>query len=307
MTIGQSNRERMGSTTLNVLNEGADVYAGSDQFKGYVDLHEGNLNSVRNWINKQAEAIMIKGMTQDKNALRLLMVGDLTVIIGAVKSLATDTKNNTLYESVNYSDSRLLQKKESIFIADSTQVISVATANQTALLPYGITSTMLTNTAADILTFQGMKTQGNTKKSNIKVYTLNLKTSVKTMMTHLKQAVDNSIKQWKSVAPDWVNAYKAARKIINYAAPETGAHGKVSDSSTTQLLKGVVVEIVELNRLTSTNERGVFVFKRLEEGTYTIRFRKSGYIIAEMPIKLVKDRFTQFNMTIEHQPVRVPS
>ncbi|HKR06441.1 MAG TPA: carboxypeptidase-like regulatory domain-containing protein [Bacteroidia bacterium] len=307
MTTAQSNRERMGDRTLNVLTQGSTIYQGSPQFQGYVTAHSGNLTKVREWKNKQAIAIEIKGMTEVKNAFRAFIAGDVSVIIGAIRSLSTDTGNSELWQSVNYSNSRLAKSKETIFIADCTQVLNVATANAAPLVPYGVTAQMITNLGADILTYQGMMTKGTTKRADVATYTLNLKNAIKKMMTHLQRAVDNSIKQFKSAAPDFVNSYKTARVVINYAATETGAHGKVTDKDTSQILKGVIVEIVELQRLASTNSHGVYEFRRLQEGNYTIRFRKNGYIITEMPLLLEKDKFKQFDMEIEHQPVSVPA
>lgn len=304
MTTPQSNRERMGDSVMNVLNENAPVYQSSPTFINHVDQHRDNLADVRNWKNKQAEGIEIKGMTRDKNALRGLMVIDALVIIAAIKALATDTENEELWASVDYSETKLRKSKETIFIADCTQVKNIATENAAALVNYGVMAQMITNFGADIMAFQTIMTKSRTKRVDVSTFTKNLGTSVRKMMTHLRKALDNSIKQWSSVAPDFVLSYKSARIVIDYGNTSTGIRGTVKDQQTGRKLKNMIVEIVELQMLTSTNERGVYTFKRVDFGKYTLRIRGEGYITTEIPnVQLEDGTLKDFDIEIMHQPM----
>jgi hypothetical protein len=97
MTIGQSNRERMGDKVNNNLYQNSAVFQSSPKFQGYATQHSDNLTDVRKWKNLQEEGLEIIGINRDKNALRSLMIANSQPIIGAIWTVAsvTDAAVNT--------------------------------------------------------------------------------------------------------------------------------------------------------------------------------------------------------------------
>lgn len=309
MTTNQNNKLRMGDAVMNVLTENAPVYQTNPVFITNVERHETNRNDVRHWRDKQEERIAIKGLTRDKSSLRDLMVYDEDLLISAIKTYANETGNQELYELVNFSPSELRRMKENRFVAASTNVNTVLTTHAVPLQAYGITDEMRTKFAADITAFQNIMSRTRTMISGSSVFTKNLQMAVKKMMTHLKQILDNNIRQYKTSHPDFVQAYFNSRIIVDYGNTHTGIHGRITDSKTDQKLKGVIVRVLELeDTWTATDRNGMYRFKSLPAGTYTLTFRAEGYIPMEIPdVKLEQGKYIVKDFTIEHQPVGVPA
>ncbi|MEO5569799.1 MAG: carboxypeptidase regulatory-like domain-containing protein [Bacteroidia bacterium] len=305
MTTAQSNRERAGDAVKTVFTQNSTVFESSDKFKEYVLRHTNNMKDVWKWRDLQEDALDILGITRDKKALRGLMVIDGGVIIGAIKALADDAKNDELAASVNYSASFLKNCKEGKFIAACTKVKTVSEDNAAALIAHGISAQTLTNWSADIVSFENIKPKGRAKKTTIVTYTKNLAAAVKKMMKDMNGVINDSIKQFAAAAPDFVNAFKNGKKVIDYGSPGTGVLGHVTDKKTEQKLKNIVVEIVELERMTSTKAKGYFEFLHVPDGNYTLRFRGPNYIPTEIPVRVKEGAFSRVDMAIEHQPVTV--
>jgi hypothetical protein len=221
----------------------------------------------------QEDALDIIGITRDKKALRMLMVADAEVFIAAIKALADNPKNDELASSVNYSKTFLEDCNEGKFIAACTKIKTVAGDNAAGLLPHGIRAEMIANWGADVVSFGKIKPKGRAATATVATYTKNLAAVVKKMMSDMNGVISNSIKQFAAASPNFVNAFRNSKKIINYGDTATGVHGKVTDQKTGQKLKNMIVEIVELEMLTSTNVRGIYEFLRVPMGNYTLRFR----------------------------------
>jgi hypothetical protein len=303
----QNNQERMGAVTLDTLKLGASIYVGNPVFKGHVETHDSNLITVRAWRDKQEESRSIPGITRDKNVLRSLNTITAMAIVSACKSLASDTKNNELLKSVNFSTSSLNKMREGSYVAACRLIQSTAAAKATSLLAYGITPAMLTDLTNDTTAFENMSSKTRTKRSSIVVYTANLQKSIKTMLNHLKQNLDFSIKQFLPAHPDFVEAYFVSRRIVNYGNTHTGLRGTIRNEQTGMKIKNALVEIVELNKITSTNNKGVYYFGQLPMGKYTIRLRAEGYITTEFPeVQLHDGKLRDLDLTIAAVPASMP-
>ncbi|MEP7169434.1 MAG: carboxypeptidase-like regulatory domain-containing protein [Bacteroidota bacterium] len=305
MTTAQSNRERAGDAVKNCFIQFENDYQNSQKFKDYVNRHTANLDNVHKWSALQEDELNIIGITRSKRALRMLMVIDGEVIIGAIRALSDDPKDDELAASVNYSPTFLRTCKEGKFIAACTKIKTVANDNAAALIPHGISTQMLTNWSADLLSFINIKPKSRSGIATVATYTKNLAAAIKKMMSDMNGVITDSIKQFAAASPDFVNTFKNDKKVVDYGNTATGVHGRLTDKKTTQRLKNMVVQIVELGLLTSTNSKGMYEFLRVPMGNYTLLFRGPNYIPVEIPVMMEDGKLKVVDMEIEHVPVEV--
>lgn len=299
MTTNQSNQERMGSVVSDTLASNNAIWSSNLVFSGHVATHNANLQKVRLLRDKQMEQMDIIGITRDKNILRTFIIDQAIVIIGALRTLAHDINDNSIYSGVNFSESKLKTIKESIFLAACNQISTVAGTHSAALLPYSITAAMLNDFAADITSFQSLYSKTQSKKIIIKGYTADLAKAVKTMCSFLKKVIDNNIKQFKAANPDFVQAYFNSRKIINYGNTQTGIRGTITNVNTGQKLKSIQVTIVELGMVAYSSVRGVYYFGKVPFGKYTLRMRGKNYITTEIPgVQLHDGKLMDYDITL---------
>lgn len=309
MNIVQSNQERMSGSVLDTLNSNNPIWANNPLFAQQVETHEGNLAEVRKWRDKQADLIMIKGLTRDKHILREITTDEAVRIIAAIKTLANATNNQSLFESVNYSPSKLMKLKENTFIASCMQVLAVANTNAAALVPYGVTAAMLTLFADDVDAFQDIYSKTRSKRVVVKGFTTNLAAAVRKMVSFLKNVVDYSIEQYVVSEPGFVNDYRVSRKIVNYGNTHTGIRGTITNKETGQKLRNIQVTIMEIGMNAYSNVRGVYSFGDVPFGKYTLRLHGTGYSITEIPnVQLHEGKMMDYDIELmpEHAPVPVP-
>ena len=303
MTTTQSNKERMGDTIANILRNNAAAYASSTTFIAFANLHTINLGTVRKWKNLQEEGMEIIGINRNKKAYRYLIAFDAAIIIAGITNYANFVKNNEIKSSVDFTQSFLEQCKETRFTSCCSQVLKVAQAHASSIAAYDITPAMITNFEADLRTFESMMTKGKTKQVQVSVFTKNLAASIKAMMFNINTSMVLGIKSFRNSAPDFVNEFTTGKRIPQLSGTATGVHGRVTNKDTEQRLKGIIVEIPELGLSTSTSSTGMFEFKRLPMGNYTIRFRAPGYMTTELPLFLVDGKLKVMDVTIQKQGV----
>jgi hypothetical protein len=125
----------------------------------------------------------------------------------------------------------------------------------------------------------------------------------------LKEQIDNSSKMFKLLDANFYDLYKGSRKIIDRGrrAANTGIlkgvimGKKTAVDAENEAIADALLQLIELNLVVVSNEKGGFDFDDIETGTYKLKVSKQGYkdeIIKEIVIKKGEERDLYIEMSI---------
>ncbi|HKR06316.1 MAG TPA: carboxypeptidase-like regulatory domain-containing protein [Bacteroidia bacterium] len=306
MTTVEKNKDMMGTSVTQTLSLNEPTWTSSPLFTESVDQHGLNMASIRNWAEKQQQQLELKGLVQDKNLLRLVMVdSEMLRIIAALKAVGAATNDNQLITSVNKSRSKLLHMSDTAFNTFAGVLKGIANDNSAAILPLGITATMLTNYGLSCASFDTIMKKPKSFRSALKGYTTNLKTSISTMVSFLKKTMDNQVKSLYQ-GTEFMADYFNSRKPYHYNEERTELKGMVKSESGHKI-KNAIIELVNYptpgeSLFRHTNTKGYYAFKQLDLETATIRIRAVGYIVAEYTVKIEQLKANDFDIVMMIDP-----
>lgn len=307
----QKNKQMMGNSVTETLDANQALWQGIPVFANGVQQHKDNMAAILNWETRQSQAMDIPGMVRDKNLLRSIMVPDTLKIIGAIKAFAASTGNNELAASVNFNKSKLAHSmSDGSFLNACIKVRDVATTHAASITPYGVTPQFVTDYSLDITAFQSIQGKPKSMRGTIKMYTANLKEAVKTMLTYLKDSLDNMVRG-EFTGSEIEIAYFNSRVTYDYGNNATGLKGTISNAETGTPVKAIV-EMVgyptpESVTVRSTNKKGNYAYKKVNATSCTIRVRATGFTTAEFTVTLEKDKFKDFDIQLMPEQVGVPA
>ncbi len=310
----QKNKQLMGNSVTQTLDDNNTVWSGSQLFSDTVQEHKDNMTRIGNWEHKQMEAMELRGLVRDKNLLRLVMIdAEMIRIISAIKALAAATNNNQLASSIDWNRSELLEMSDIAFNTAAGSVKSVADDNAAALVPYGITAQLLTTFGQDITAFDSIMKKPKALRGQIKTYTANLRTAVTKMLTTLREKMDNQVRSLY-LNTGFASAYFNSRITYHYNENRTELRGTAKDNATGKHVRNVIIELVNYpspgeSIFRHTNKDGNYSFKQLDLTTATIRVRAVGYTTAEYRIPITQGHTNNFDIMLipEPAPVTVPA
>ena len=304
MNRKQLNQQATGNAVTETCNTYNSVWSGSVLFSGNVAIHINKMGEISVWQGKQAEAIEIKSMTQNKRIMRGLMTTDGLILVTAIKALAAENGDVELAGSVDYSRRMLNRMNDSQFLTACAKILLVTNNNKAALAAHNVTAAMITNFTADIATYTSISPKARAKRTDTATATFNLGNAMRDMLNHLKNKLDLNIEMFKNTP--FYTAYKNSRQVIDLGNNGSGIKGTVTDKATGRVLKGILVEIVELNRKKFSNVRGNFSFKQVPTGNYTIRVRGENFVTTEFTdVQLIPGTLIDFDMVIEENVVKM--
>lgn len=307
----QKNKQVMGNSVIQTLDLNNSTWSGSALFSATVVDHKANMASIADWELKQQQALELKGLVQDKNLLRFLMVnGSMVRIISAIRALAASTNNNQLATSVNYSRSKLLNMSDTAFFTASENVKLVATNNAAALVPFGISAPFLASYSLDVTAFDNISKKPKAFRGQLKDFTTKLEQAVAKMMAALRTNMDNQVRSLFP-ATDFSAAYFNSRIIYKYNQNTTELRGTVIDITTGKHIRNVLIELVnypspEESSFRHTNQLGNYSFKKLDMTKATLRIRAVGYTVAEYSVNITKLKVTDFDIVLIPEKVEEP-
>ena len=156
-----------------------------------------------------------KGIAEDKSKRREKMITKAMFVKGAVQAYATDTGNNELYKSVDYTVTEIRKAPDTIARDRALLIYNKANAIVTNLSSYGITAAILTGLQASINDFTEIIASPRTAKSTSKAATLEISELLKDADVIIKKKLDKLMLQFKESNETFYNTYINAREIID--------------------------------------------------------------------------------------------
>lgn len=296
-----SDEENFKSMIAAVLLFNANAPASiKDALPGYndlIDLLETKYRELSTFNGAQGSSRV--GFQREKTAGKEAVVTKTMTIVFSAKAYAIATNDLVLESKMKaLTKFKLLRYRDSKTADFAEEVITIATAIQPDLEPYGITPELLGIATHAVTDFRAEMAKPRVAIVNRAEITANIKALFKQCRTLFYQ-LDSLVNSIFETQPEFHSTYFRARTIINLHGSTLSVRGFVTDTNGNPIEK-VVVTAAEGKRTTKTTLRGYFEFKNLPVGIDTIKFTKGLYIDNSQVVSIVKGERVQLNITLEN-------
>jgi len=172
----------------------------------------------------------LKGYAKDKKKKRTAMKDMAMWMKGAVQAYATANGNSILFDSVNFSPSKIMSGKSSTALARATAIYAAANDNVVALANYGILPADVADFLTAITDFETAISAPKEALAERKVAHAQLKQFINEADAMLLFEMDKLMDNFKDSAPTFYAQYFASRKITNIATHHTGIRLVILDA-----------------------------------------------------------------------------
>ena len=177
MNAKQTSKLNMYRSTQQLCNDNATITASHAAFTQAFKAFTTKITNITGAATVESQ--ITSGIAIDKTVAKKTLCQNGADVAGIIFAFASNTKNNTLKQAVNYSISDLLRIKSDLLVATCKNIYDAANNNLAALAAYGITAATLKpfQTAMDNYSASAPKT--HTAKSVKSTYTDNIKTLIR--------------------------------------------------------------------------------------------------------------------------------
>ncbi len=220
----------------------------------------------------QNETKAITGVAMDKTQVRQIATDLALQVSAAVFSYAAATSNNTLKEQVNFTATGFKKMRDEMVVPNCNNIHNIATTHLASLAPYGLTTTVLSDLADATQAYADIIATPRNAVAQRTSYSEAIKNLMKDADSLLKLQMDKVALQFKINNPEFYNAYKQNRIILDAATSSTQVTGIITDSETNQPVAGVTVQVVDQPYTATSNAIGEYTVKIPVPGTYNLAF-----------------------------------
>jgi hypothetical protein len=281
------NRNTMHVNTQSCLEANDEKMTGMPDYTAFKSEFSSNLKDTGKLLGELS--LSSKGVAQDKNAAKLLLIADIMKVSRIMVAYATSKEIFELLKKVKLAESRLVKMQDTALKDAADEILRIANENKTILLTYGLTGQMLVDaqTKTDVY-FAIMPKPKLTKKREQEIR--------KEIKERQKQSdkilgkIDAMVATLEETEPLFCGTYFGMRKVDHAGLRHLSLKVQVNDSETKMGVKGVVLEIeqqagngkeagTELTKsVKRTGDKGGCFIKNLGSGTYLIKAGKEGYV-----------------------------
>jgi regulator of sigma D len=226
--------------------------------------------------DEQATKIIV-GYAKNKKQKRLAMKNIAMRLKGAVQAYAIATGNTVLFDSVNFSPSKIMSGKSSAALARATVIYEAANANVAALADYGITPANVSTCLTAITDYEGAISTPKEAIGQRFVAHKQLTNFINEADAMLLFEMDKLMENFKETAPTFYAQYFENRKITGIATHHTGIKLIILDKGN----RGIVN--AEVKATSGTTQYDFFsdvtgsAHQRLHFGLYDVTILKDGF------------------------------
>lgn len=249
------------------------------------------------------------GVASDKNKLKKTLVAMIAKNSRKVAALAKFINSDKLLNEVRYNEAQLERLAETTLIAKAMIVYSSAEENIGKLAEHGITPEtqkefMDTITALNNVLKTPRSTIGERKKATERL-AVSFDTADKAL-----EMMDFAVGIVKDEQPDFVIAYKTARKLVDTNTGNVALKAKATDALTGTPVSGVLFTFMHENKnmemaagngkmTKKTASKGSFQIKNMQSGTYKVLVQKPGYKDKEVTVSISDGERSDLKVVLE--------
>ncbi|MEO7309647.1 MAG: carboxypeptidase regulatory-like domain-containing protein [Chitinophagaceae bacterium] len=228
------------------------------------------------------------GITQDKAVVRANLAALSAALAAGVFAYASEVKNNTMKEKVNYSFSDLIHAKDDQLPAIAKVIITTANENLAALGAYEITAASIGLVQDTLDQFQSASPSTRHALGKRVSYRKNLEQLFKETDDLVKNRLDKIMQAMVLSDSNSVANYRSNRLVVSAPTTNTQLKGKIVSADAPKGVRNVAVQLVETGSNIMSNGKGTFSFKELTTGKYTLKLTAEGYqdtLLTQIEIK----------------------
>jgi hypothetical protein len=285
MNKKHENRLGMIETTINYCQGHPVITESLPAFSTNFEALQAILGQIH--LEVEGQAADGSGATTSKTSLRQDLVRLGADTARKLVAFATISKNKTLLNEINYSESDLLHLPDTV-LPDTCQMIhNRAQAHLAALADYLVTGDTQAALQEAIDAYKGALSAPRLKQVK--------QSQASKQLYKLFAQADKALANMDAVVeivrlaePAFYSGYKLARTIIDNAGKKMALKALVSDAQNTLPLQGVAVSfwangdsapdtVRPALMVKKTAEKGGFYVKSLAPGSYLVELKKAGY------------------------------
>ena len=240
------------------------------------------------------------GYRVQKDKYKGFMVDSGMEVANRGKAFAQNTNNPVLLAKFTFTRNELLRQKDTVCPVICKGIFDLATEYSTELVPYGVTSGMLTDLQEKTDTYNAYIPKPRVNITVKKVATANIARLVGECELAFEQ-IDTLVNMTQNTHPEFFTTYFNNRNIIDTGARVQAIRGHTTDINNLPL--GKVTVIIEQDEVIikkkKTTAKGNFIVKSLASGVYTITFSKPGYKNLKIEIAITTGECTICRVILE--------
>jgi len=274
MTTRQENRMSSLLAVRKQLNENISIWGGVVTFAMVVSLFIAKIVLIQQTEMKQKRST--KGITGGKKTKQNELIEKMIEGASAIQSFASDTKNEDLYELVNYGEGELENMADSLLKDRGQLILDTVNAHAADLVGEGFDGADILELQTLVNDYEAALPAPKNAISNKKTATSFLKTLFTEVTDLLEKNLDKKMVQFKKSHPEFYSDYINNREIIDLGTRHTRLGGTITDSNGNPLYDVIITaEGADLTETTDTE--GEYLFKPFIPGIFNIKFEKAGF------------------------------
>ena len=155
------------------------------------------------------------GVAEEKSQARLDLASTANEIAAATHEAATAADLTELAGRVDYSFTDLAKGRDTAVVERCTDIHAAASENLPLLADSDVTAAALTAFKGQIKAFEKLKPAPRNRRVKRSMATQSVKSLFQEADTLVKKRVDKLMVKFKKSEPDFYNAYKSARRIVD--------------------------------------------------------------------------------------------
>lgn len=290
MNTFQRSKLSMYHSVNSFLNDNKAVWEKAPGLVSVIAIFGQLLSTLVSVAGKKARNI--SGVVTARDQLRIELAELAQIISGGIVALATSLKNQELKKAMNFSISKLRYAAVDDLVPICNQILEEAKKNEAQLINFNITSAMIDAFAE--LTDDFNQSAPSPRKAISKRRSLG--DTINELMTEtddvLKNQLDRLMLPYKKTDKLFYKEFRYNRVIVDKGNRSTRITGQVTDKTTGDPLKNVLVSVEGMGFFAKTETDGSFSIKVPKTGIVRLQFELDGYLTGtaeEVDVKLGKN------------------
>ena len=272
MNKDQQDNFRMYQAVYKVLDDNNGIWNSIVPFANAVNTLNTYIDELSDLRN--AQMADIKGITEDKKAIRKKLEDLSYKIETIIVFYASMTDNKKLLKKVNFNRSDYTLETDNGVVGICEQILQAANDNFAALLAYGLTAAMLNDLSVLIDSFTGFIDKPGAAKNEIARATKKIPAKIRRTTKLLKEQIDRIMELFHEPNKDFYTQYFKARKIVNTARRKRALKATFISAADNKAIAGLKLNVDGKIKRTTSRTGTVYV-QHLDEGKHFVEAIKA--------------------------------
>ncbi len=291
MTKTQIDQYDMVLSTEKHLNDNAALFAANAPLVASKTIFSTKISKIAAQVATQL--VNTTGLTVDKDGVRQKLEDKAFVIGAACCSYASANANSDLFSRCQLTKTDLTRFRDAELVGVCTNLHVTASGIAAALVPYGVTATVLSDFLSLVTAFSTVMknpTEGIAKRATA---TANIATLMPEILDFLTTRLDNDMVSMSLSQPDFYSTYSNVRLINSSPTSVMSLTTTMLDEADQTPIANVAIEIVGENIHRTSSPRGYNTIVNLTEGSHKLTASHPNYETKTVDFTIVSGETTE--------------